>query len=239
MMAGRFDEDTYARARKWREQQEAKSAEKPAAKTPSKSAPKAESKPAEPAKGSGRGGVGGPTADELAAYDKKQKDKRFEESVRANLKTSERDEMNKYRDRAIGAGVTAASLAAPALSGAMRAKKAAEPLAALRDMTKGGPRAASRVTPRRPTPDAIRRSEEGFSPAEANRALARARSTTETPKAAPKPKRRSPRKPDVSMAPARAPKSESARKRTRYNNDETNMAKGGSVKRGYGAAKKG
>jgi hypothetical protein len=36
MMAGRFDEDTYARARKWREQQEAKAAEKPAAKTPSK-----------------------------------------------------------------------------------------------------------------------------------------------------------------------------------------------------------
>lgn len=264
---GRFDEDTYERARKWRESQEAKaSAPKPA--TPSKQRVSnpvskkemertqdmrhmqdtirtAERNATKAGTGSGRGGRGGPTADELSAYDRQQKDKRFEESVRANLRTSERDEMNKYRDRAIGAGAAAATLAAPMLGGALRggsaAKKGGDALGALRDMTRGGPRARSRVTPTRPSRDAVRRSEEGFNPAEANRALARTRAAEAakpaTPKpaakrrAAPKPKPQTPRKPDVSVAPARSSKSsDGARKRTRYNTDENNMAKGGKVK---------
>jgi hypothetical protein len=250
---GRFDEDTYARARKWREEQDKKAAEP--AKAPSKRrvapvAASAKAPDAPAAKGSGRGAAG-PTADELSAYDKQQKDKRFEESIRANLSTSENDAANKYRDRAVAAAVGAASpLGGLMRMGALRAAPA--PLKALKEMTSGGPKVASKVTPSRPVAktgrktgvsDETRKSGEGFNPAEANRMLARNKAKAD---AAPKPKPKaapSPRKPKASVAPARDPKSSvTARKRTRYNEDEAGVEfkSGGKIKsRGYGCASKG
>lgn len=252
---GRFDEDTYARARKWREEQDKKAAEP--AKAPSKrrvaaATPSAKAPDAPAAKGSGRGAAG-PTADELSAYDKQQKDKRFEESIRANLSTSENDEANKYRDRAVGAAATAASLVPGGmLARGLASRAAPNPLKALKEMTSGGPKAASKVTPSRPVAktgrktgvsDETRKSGEGFSPAEANRMLARNKAKAD---AAPKPKPKaapSPRKPKAAVAPARDPKSSvTARKRTRYNEDEAGVEfkSGGKIKsRGYGCASKG
>jgi hypothetical protein len=243
---GRFDEDTYASARKWREEQEAKKSEVPKAevKTPSKrrvapAASKVEDKPMPAAaRGSGRGGQGGPTADELDAYDKQQKDKRFEDSIRANLSTSENDEANKYRDRAIGAATAAASLVPGAML-ARGAKKGVDTLGAMRDMTAGGPRVASRVTPSRPASrvgrktgvsDDARKAGEGFSPAEANRMLARneakktaAAKAPAKPPAAPKPKAKRP----------------TAARTKKFNDDEAGVefAKGGMIKRGWGKAR--
>jgi hypothetical protein len=240
---GRFDEDTYERARKWRESQEAKAdapAPKPVAKAKPAAKPAAEMPKA--GTGSGRGGVGGPTADELESYAKKRADDKFEQSIKDNLVTSERDEMNKYRDRAVGAGTAAVALAAPMLGGAMRAKKATEPLATMREMTKGGPKVASKVTPSRPaaktgkkqgTSPEVRKSEEGFSPAEANRALARNKAESLAKTKAPAPKTTPP-------APKAASKAKpSPRKRTRYNEDEAGaeFSKGGMAKRGWGKAR--
>jgi hypothetical protein len=120
---GRFDESTYERARKWREQQEAKSAA-PKAEAKAAAPKKQPSKvavPAKPVRGKAAERTQDAQAkdrramqDTIASAEKKQSDKKFEESVRSNLKTSERDEMNKYKDRAVAAGTAAASLV-PAL----------------------------------------------------------------------------------------------------------------------------
>lgn len=249
---GRFDEDTYARARAWMAKQGEKKAEAP--KPAPKPAPK-KSEPVQAAKGSGRGSSAGPTADELSMYADKRKaqgrgaasgataanlkemrDKNFERSM-VTAGANER-EMNKYKDRAISAGTTAAMLAAPMLGSALRggsaAKKTADSTAALREMTKGGPKVARKVMPSRPTapvgkknpmPAAQRRAEEGFSPSEANRMLARKQAAAKATKpSAPPPK------PKASASKTKP----SPRARTRYNQDEAKVEfrKGGMTKKG-------
>ena len=122
----------------------------------------------------------------------------------------------------------------------MRAKKATEPLAAMREMTKGGPRVASKVTPSRPaaqtgkkqgTSPEVRKSEEGFSPAEANRALARG-------KAEKLAAQKAPGKPPEAAKPSK-PRKQAAARTKKFNDDEAGVefAKGGMVKRGWGKAR--
>lgn len=225
---GRFDEDTYARAKAWMEKQGEKKAEapKPAAKPAAKPAVKTTDKDLD----NYRANKGqGPTK---AAAAKMRES--YPDVVPATAGANER-EMNKYRDRAIAAGTAAASLVpmGRALTAAS-APSMATKKAAMREMTKGGPKVASKVTPSRPTaptgkknpmPAAQRRAEEGFSPAEANRMLARKQAAAKTTKpSAPPPKPK---------ASATKPKP-SPRARTRYNQDEAKVEfrKGGMTKKG-------
>jgi len=241
---GRFDEDTYERARKWREAQESKKdAPKPVAKAKPAAKPAAEMPKA--GTGSGRGGMGGPTADELDAYAKKRADDKFEQSIKDNLVTSERDEMNKYRDRAIGAGTAAASLIPAGRMLASAGKpSAATSRAALKELSSGGVKADKVLYPLRPRGPINKRtgvdkqmakSEEGFPPAESNRMHARNKAQ-ELAKQNPSPASRSadipPSKP-VASASGKADKAERA-SRSRYpTNDKkpkvemTKHAKGG------------
>jgi len=224
---GRFDEATYERARKFREQ-----AGKTAAptKTPSKTrvsnpVPKkameqakdmrhmqdtisaSERNAAKPMKGNAGQG---PTRDAA-----------FERSVRANLTTSEKDEMNKYRDRATGAAGAAASMAMPGLAAARAAQAAKSAAPAAKEAAKTGARYQSRVTPSARKPAAT--------PAPASTDATRRMVLNRVGKPAPK---------VLEKAPKPAP---SARKRTRYNEDEAKVEfkSGGMTKRGYGCAKKG
>jgi hypothetical protein len=149
--------------------------------------------------------------------------------------TSERDEMNKYRDRAIGAAATAASLTPVGRAlNAASAPSMATKKAAMKEMTSGGAQAASKVTPARPRgpvgkknlmPAAERRSAEGFNPAEANRMIARNQAAAKVPKpSAP------PAKPKATASTTKP----SPRARTRYNQDEAKIEfrKGGVTKKG-------
>jgi hypothetical protein len=218
---GRFDEDTYARAKAWMEKQGEKKAEapKPAAKTTDKDLDNYRAN-------KGQGPTKAAAAKMRGSYP----------DVKPVTAGANEREMNKYRDRAVVAGTAAASLVpmGRALTAAS-APSMATKKAAMREMTKAGPKAASKAMPSRPTaqvgkknpmPAAQRRAEEGFSPAEANRMLARKQAAAKAtkPSAAPaKPK-----------ASATKPKAD-PRSRTRYNQDEKNVEfrKGGVTKKGY------
>lgn len=216
---GRFDEDTYARAAAWRAKQAAQSATpapataKPAPATAKPAAKRAPNPDATVMSDEVRKRTRAKlAAEELDAYERQQKDKRFEESVRANLKTSERDDMNKYRDRALAAATAAAALipgGGAVARGAGPAKQALTPAA---KSTVRPTRPTAPVGRKQGTSDAVRRSEEGFSPAEANKRLSRG---------AAKPKAKRP----VKDTPS-------------YDDGGSGaFAKGGAVKRGWGKAR--
>ena len=229
---GRFDEDTYARARAWMAKQGEKKADAPA-----KAAPKPVAKPAPKITDKDldnyRANKGqGPTRAAAAKMRESYPD------VKPATAGANEREMNKYKDRAVAAGTAAATLAAPMLGGALRggsaAKKAADSTAAMREMTAGGLKVSRKVMPSRPTapvgkknpmPAATRRAEEGFNPAEANRMLARKQAAAKATKpSAPPPKPKA----------AASKTKPSPRARTRYNQDEAKIEfrKGGYLKKG-------
>lgn len=261
---GRFDEDTYARARAFIERGQSsrdEGAPKPAAKPTPKPATKPKADPttygprrslAPAAKGSGRGGQGGPTAEELDAY-KAKRDKAFGDSL---LKDIQGRTATRERNEKLGMAADVASLAAGAGLGALGRKAVGaaasrasstpsgqKALSALKEATAGGPRVAKTTMPSRPTapagqkrdvPASVRRSEEGFSPEEANRRLAKAAAE----KAAPKAKKAAP-KPTVSATPK--PKTSRAKTSTKKFDDSeksVEFKRGGMAKRGYGKARK-
>lgn len=232
----RFDEDTYARARAWQEKQKDKPSAAPAPSRPSKvrvAPPKAKAAPAPSpapapapaAKGSGRGSSAGPTAAELDSYAKKQRDEKFADSIKANLSTSERGDMDKYKNRAMGAA-TAATALMPALRMAKTAastKGGKEALSALKEMTAGGPRVASRVTPK-PKPamssSTAARGKTWTKPAEATKDTAKKRSSAKGSK-------------ETQARGADWSSRDSANKAVKRSRATPKMKCGGKVKRGY------
>jgi hypothetical protein len=255
---GRFSEDTYARARAFLDKQQSRpeaDTPKPAAKRAAPAAPKRDMSTVGPrrsmapaAKGSGRGGQGGPTADELDAY-KSKRDKAFSDSV--NKYVGEQSAADRRREMigvangiagatGVGLGVRALGLMGKGARAAASTDAGKKALGALKDMTSGGPRVAKTTMPARPTAktgpkqgtsDAVRRSEEGFSPAEANKALARATKSAPAKKAAPA------SKPTITAAAKpKAPRKTATTTTRKFNDEEKGVEfkRGGKVKRkGY------
>lgn len=227
---GRFDEATYERARKFREQ--AASAPKPAAKPAAKAPSKTRVSNPVPKKAMEQAKDMRHMQDTISASERNAtkpmkgntgqgptRAAAFERSMRANLTTSEKDEMNKYRDRAVGAAGAAASMAVPGMAAARAARAVKSAAPAAKEAGKTGVRYQSRVTP------SASKSAAAPASTDATRQMVLNRVGKPAPKL-------------LEKATKSAP---SARKRTRYNEDEakTEFKSGGMTKRGYGCAKRG